>query len=124
MSRRDVTIIGAIVAIALLAAVLIRVLGNTSSPKKANIYYKSDLVETVVLHGIDGTKTLEIKGANGPVIIEYKNGEIRVKEETSPLNICSKQGWTSSSLQPIVCVPNEVYIEIVADDSDIDIISG
>ncbi|MCV2231583.1 NusG domain II-containing protein [Acholeplasma manati] len=50
-----------------------------------------------------------ILGNLGFIWIEYKDNKVRVKEETSPYNICSRVGF--SDLQPIICLPNYVTIE-------------
>lgn len=50
-----------------------------------------------------------ILGNLGFIWIEYSNHKVRVKEETSPYNICSRVGY--SDLQPIICLPNYVTIE-------------
>jgi hypothetical protein len=62
-----------------------------------------------------------VQGTLGEVFIEVKDQSIRVEKETSPLNICSIQGWVSSSLVPITCLPNHILIVIVAPkEGDID----
>ena len=55
------------------------------------------------------------EGKNGTwkkqqVIIEVKDNRIRVKKETSPLHICSKQGYSKSV--PIICLPNKIIIKL------------
>lgn len=50
-----------------------------------------------------------ILGNLGFIWIEYSNHKVRVKEETSPYNICSRVGF--SDVQPIICLPNFVTIE-------------
>ena len=62
--------------------------------------------------------TYTVDGYNGDVVIEYKNNKVRVIEEDSPKHICSIQGWSSSPLNPITCLPNNVVIVIEADKSD------
>lgn len=52
----------------------------------------------------------DFMGDEGPMVIEVEKGAIRVKEEVSPLNYCSKQGWVSTTNTPIVCLPNSVII--------------
>ncbi|NLN50396.1 MAG: hypothetical protein GX149_02075 [Acholeplasmataceae bacterium] len=51
-----------------------------------------------------------IKGRLGYVLIEYNPEKkmIRVKQETSPYNICSNQGYSNNA--PIICLPNYVFI--------------
>ena len=53
------------------------------------------------------------------VILVSKSECIRVKEEESPLKICSEQGWVNSANIPVVCLPNSVYI-IIKDLNKID----
>lgn len=55
-----------------------------------------------------------VTGALGDVVIEVKDGKIRVAEEKSPLNYCSLQGWVDKTNVPIVCLPNKVLIVIEA----------
>ena len=54
----------------------------------------------------------KLNGDEGPMVIEVNDGAIRVKEEVSPLNYCSLQGWVSKTNTPIVCLPNRVIIEV------------
>ena len=63
-----------------------------------------------------------IKGKLGYVKIEYSPSKkkIRVVEETSPYNICSKQGYSDNA--PIVCLPNLIYITF--SDSEVDFVIG
>ena len=65
----------------------------------------------------------KLQGDEGPMVIEVDQGAIRVKEEVSPLNYCSLQGWVSKTNTPIVCLPNRVIIELenMNDISDEDI---
>jgi len=44
--------------------------------------------------------------------IETKNGKLRVAEETSKYNICSKVGWEDRPGFPVVCLPNHVMVVI------------
>lgn len=47
------------------------------------------------------------------MVIEFRINSIRVEKESSPLNICSKQGWVSDDLYSIVCLPNRITISMV-----------
>lgn len=58
--------------------------------------------------------TYVVQGTLGEVYIEVKDQKIRVERETSPYNLCSIQGWVSSSMVPITCLPNHILIVIVA----------
>lgn len=64
----------------------------------------------------------EIDGVRQEVVIEvdFTQNRVRVVSEESPLNVCSKQGW--STAVPLICLPNRVRIEFDADQSEIDFI--
>ncbi|MFA5407485.1 MAG: NusG domain II-containing protein [Bacilli bacterium] len=85
----------------------------------ANVYYENKLVLSIDLTS-DGVREYTVLGYNGDVIIEKNNNQIRVKEENSPLHLCSKQGWISSSLETIVCLPNKIIIKIEASSNEVD----
>jgi hypothetical protein len=42
----------------------------------------------------------------GDVVLEITNQRMRIEKETSPLNICSAQGWVGTPGLPIICAPN------------------
>ncbi|MGL5548420.1 MAG: NusG domain II-containing protein [Culicoidibacterales bacterium] len=81
---------------------------------EAHVLVKSQLVLTIPLSELTETTQYEVSGVNGPVIIEAQKNQVRVLQEFSPKHLCSIQGWVSSSLFPIVCLPNQTVIEIVA----------
>ncbi len=53
-------------------------------------------------------RLLSIEGAYGNIIMEIKEGKVRVKEAHCPNQICAKEGWTSRGV--IVCLPNKIII--------------
>jgi hypothetical protein len=42
----------------------------------------------------------------GDITLAIESQRMRIIEETSPLNICSQQGWIGSPGLPIICAPN------------------
>jgi hypothetical protein len=62
-----------------------------------------------------------IQGNLGYVVILYDQSkkQIKIDQETSPYNICSKQGW--SDTKPIICLPNFVTIEFNDTEADVSI---
>lgn len=65
-----------------------------------------------------------VKGDLGDVVIEIKEGKVRVAEEISPKNYCQTQGWVQHTNTPIVCLPNGIKIELqnnLATEEDIKI---
>ncbi len=86
---------------------------NNVNSENAVIKYNGEVIKTIEL-GKEETRYFEVEGDLGLVVIEVKDYQARVVEETSPLNICSNMGWRNDI---IVCLPNRVVIEMVADDA-------
>ena len=86
---------------------------NNSKDKIAKVYYNDKLIKTISLNE-DNIYTVE--GYNGEVVIEVKNNKIRVIEETSEKNLCSKQGYGDV----IVCLPNKIVIKVENVDEKLD----
>jgi hypothetical protein len=42
----------------------------------------------------------------GDIVLAIDDQRIRIVEETSPLNVCSQQGWVSTPGLPVICAPN------------------
>ena len=81
----------------------------------AEVYYEDDLILTIDLN-IDNEYVVE--GELGDVVIEVVNGMVRVKEENSPLHICSKEGFIGDSSRTLICLPNKIIIKITSNDLD------
>lgn len=91
--------------------------GTTSGT--VNVFYDNQVVATLDL-SMNETVLLEKK--NYPLLlddleVEVKDGKVRISKETSPNNICSKQGWSSSPINPLVCLPNHVFVQIESDSA-------
>lgn len=50
------------------------------------------------------------------VVIEIKDGKVRIKSSDCEHQYCVKQGWSNSL--PIICVPNEILIVIKSKDEN------
>jgi hypothetical protein len=59
-------------------------------------------------------KDQEVVLFNGRMLLELKDGRIRVKESDCPRRICLHTGWIQHPGETIVCVPNKMVIEINA----------
>jgi len=86
---------------------------NDDKEKVAKVYYNDELIKTISLNE-DGEYT--VLGDNGEVVIEVSDNKIRVVEETSKNNLCSKQGYADI----IVCLPNKIVIKVENDDNELD----
>jgi hypothetical protein len=107
MNKHDAVLVIALFLISILCLFLIK--NINSNEKEAYVYYEDKLMLTIDLNV---NKEYKVKGYNGNVIIEVRNKKIRVKEEESPLHLCSKQGFSESSFEPIICLPNKIIIKL------------
>ena len=61
-----------------------------------------------------------VKGTLGDVQVEVKDKRVRVEKENRPYHLCSIQGWVEDANRPIVCLPNNIVVQIEASDTDSD----
>ncbi len=107
MNKYDIFLI---ICLITLSITLIFLSFENEGNKKALIYYENDLILTIDLE--QDEKNYTVTGYNGDVIFTAGNGKIKVAEEISPLNLCSKQGYIENSYETIVCLPNKIIVEI------------
>lgn len=78
----------------------------------AKIYQNGELLEEINLSEVKEPYQKKIKASNGYNTIEVHKGEIGVVSADCPDQLCKKQGFTSRSSKPIVCLPHRFSIEI------------
>ncbi len=117
IKKNDIILMLVLLTISVLILVIPRIIINDASGNLTAIVRDSngDSYE-VALYGMDNSYLQTYDGKLGEVVVEFDNGRVRVVKETSPQHICSKQGWSSSTFKPIVCLPNDFYINIVGDN--------
>lgn len=115
MNKQDGILIFILIILSLLGMAFFY-LSEKDGPKKAVIYYEDQVVLEIDLTQKE-EKTYQVEGFNGMVTIESKDGKVKVASENSPLHLCSKQGYISSSYETIVCLPNKIVVAIEANDS-------
>ena len=71
------------------------------------VYQKDKLLEQARLEKDKITTIL-----NGRMQIETREGRVRVLNSDCPHHICKNMGWIKYNGETIVCVPNQVLIEI------------
>ena len=103
------TIIMLIVSMAAAVAVfLFYGSGNT-----AVIYHKGELVDKIHLTTVTTPYTFTINSENGHYnTIQVEQGRICVIDASCPDHVCIQTGWISDGVIPIVCLPNELVIQI------------
>ena len=58
-------------------------------------------------------KKISLMGKEGESIIEIKDGRARFKSAPCKNQYCVQQGWIHFTGQMLICIPNEVSIEIL-----------
>lgn len=111
MNRNDIKLIVGLVLFMLIFFIL--KISNDSGEKIAKVYYEDELIETFSLSN-DGKYT--VMGYNGEVVIEVSDNKVRVIEEKSEKNLCSKQGYGDV----IICLPNRIIIKVENDKNELD----
>ena len=115
-ARKSDIIIICIIAAAAVLAWLIYGSFYGHSGKYAEIYCRSELVKTVDLTaGEEGRFSLE--QAPNVVFELYKDGSIAFVQSDCPDKICVKSGKLHRVGEYAACIPNKIYIKILADES-------
>lgn len=115
MNKNDLKLIMVLIFISVIGIIYIKSMPVKEA--KAQVYYNKELVLEINLDEKYNEYTVE--GYNGKVVLIKENHKIKVKEEISPLHLCSKQGFISKSYETIVCLPNKIVVKIV-DNENID----
>ena len=118
MNKNDMKLITIILIFSILILGVYKL--NNKSASSALVYYEDELILKIDLSKEE--KTYEVKGDNGIVYIKAGNGRVKVDEEISPRNLCSKQGYIKEPYESIVCLPNKIIIKIDANKDEIDTI--
>jgi hypothetical protein len=81
--------------------------GSSSNPIEASVYQDGKLVKPLSLQK-DHQESL----FDGKMLIEIKDGKIRVFRSDCSHQICVRVGWIAHSGEAITCVPYKTVIEI------------
>lgn len=114
MKKNDILLIGGIIIIAAALFFIFNI--NKGGGTEAIIYQYGveydrkpiDYSGEVIVEGRSGEKN----------VIEFKDGKVHMKDANCPDGLCISQGEAYQNRDMIVCLPNEVYIEIVADGEE------
>ena len=91
----------------------------------ADLYQNGELLQTIRLDTVTGEYTFEISGDAGATnTVCVRPGSIAIVSASCPDQICVHQGFISTSLLPITCLPNRLVIRVreeaaVPDDTSI-----
>lgn len=88
---------------------------NEEGEKYANIYHQNDLLyERILLSGEDHSYPIHIDKDNEHVdmVVELKDHKIGITSSNCSNQYCVHQGFINSTMQSLICAPNEVRVTI------------
>ncbi len=112
--KTDIFIITAIIAVALVTWLIYNKTA-LAKPVKAEIYYYSELVETIEL--ADGqAKEFSVPQDENVVLRVDGKGNIQFIESDCPDKVCIKTGKIHLAGQSAACLPNGIIVKLVPAD--------
>jgi hypothetical protein len=92
-----------------------------------NTDYRDQVIVTYASDGlfyVPGTTTTNVDPEDGNITVprvklavDKNKASIEVIYQESPRDICELQGSSNTSLKPLVCLPNELVITVVTDET-------
>ena len=112
-------------AVLLCAGVIWRQHSGPGGGVLARVYQRGELVEEIRLDRVQERYSFPLTGEGGAEnVVEVEPGRIRIVSATCPDQVCVRQGWISDSTVPVVCLPNQVIVEIVGGEGFADTAAG
>ena len=117
-----------IIAVILLLASIFYLIFNTQTNKgaaKAQIYYESELIMTVMLDE-EEDRVFTLPQNEHVVFHLYEDGSISFEESDCPDKVCINSGRLSHIGSSAACLPNKIILKIVpvddTEDNEMDLI--
>ena len=109
----------------ILAGVLVWRKLNPQEARIAKITQKGQVLQEIDLTQVKEPYSFVIEGENGALnTVQVEPGRICISEASCPDQICVRQGWIGDGSEPIVCLPNQVIIQITGGGSQVDAAAG
>lgn len=115
MNKADKVFVICVFLIAVLCYVpfVIQTVNTKGNSKEVVVNFKD---QEVLRKDIQEDGVYTVDGILGNVDVEILDGAVRVEKETSPYHLCSVQGWVKDTGRPIICLPNQIVVEIIASE--------
>ena len=115
MNKADKIFIGLVMICAILFYIPLVWAGyvNAGKEKEVVVSFKD---QEILREDLKNDDVYTVQGTLGEVQIEVKDEKVRVEKENSPYHLCSIQGWVEDANRPIVCLPNNISVQIETND--------
>ncbi|ATW25896.1 NusG domain II-containing protein [Candidatus Formimonas warabiya] len=120
MTKRDKGLVGGIALIALLSFLFTSGLFKQDSSGTAVIKVGGKAIEEVNLIKEQGERQFIVQGVIGPTTVKIKDHQISIVTAPCRDKICVHRGWIKNHGEAIVCVPNQVVIEMKGKRANLD----
>ena len=111
MKKKEVLIIAILAIISIIAIFVLKRPVQQNNQVTVAIRHRNEVVQT--FHP-DEDGLYHIDGSYGSLDVEVKDGKWRLINEICPNHICVQMGWkTPEDIDLIICLPNEIIIEVV-----------
>lgn len=100
-------------ALLILLVLLAVLVSHRETGQIARVYQDGVCIRSINLSSVQEPFQFTVTDGNGHTnTVAVEPGRIRVVEANCPDQICVRTGWISNGLQPIVCLPAKLCIEL------------
>ncbi len=93
-------------------------------PKTAQILQNGVVIRTVDLENVSEPYEFEVVSEDGGYnVVRAEQGRIGVVDADCPDKICVRQGFITSGVLPVVCLPHKLSV-VITDESEVDAVAG
>lgn len=116
--KNDIILIAVILTLAIISIIILFSCSNNDNIK-ALVYYDNEIVLEIDL-SIDDEYT--VSGKVSDIVILVDDKKLSVIDSKCADRICINQGSISKANQTITCLPNQIYIKLVGNKAEVDVI--
>lgn len=125
MTKNAKIILALLVLLAAASAAFLLLRPEAAGHPVATVTLNGEVIDEIDLAEVSQPYTFTVEGAGGLTnTILVEPGRIRVEEADCPDQICVHQGFISNGTVPIVCLPNQLIIEISGGGEALDAATG
>lgn len=126
MNKQTKILSGVLAAVVLLSAGVLLWRKLTPQPARlAKISQGGQQVKEIDLTQVKEPYSFTLEGEDGALnTVLVEPGRICISEASCPDQVCVHQGWISDGSEPIVCLPNQIIIQITGGGSQVDAAAG
>lgn len=126
MNRQTKILLGVLAAAVLLSAGALWWQSSRGRPARlARVSQGGVVIREIDLTQVEEPYSFVVEGESGALnTVQVEPGRICIREASCPDQVCVHQGWISDSSKPIVCLPNQVMVQISGGGGTVDAAAG